>query len=134
MTEFKEGQLVFFKGTYKCEIGKIKELKSGNLARVWYHSGDTTSLTALELLYPIANDDCILDLINKDIDRDRDKDCTVGLTGMETKSKKLSISYDDLTTILYCMEQTLNDSTDDEERQEIRQAYHPLLDIWLKEM
>ena len=71
MTEFKEGQLVFYKGSYGCEIGKIKELKSGNLARVWYHSGDTTSLTDLDLLYPIVNDYCIQDLINKEVNNEK---------------------------------------------------------------
>lgn len=41
--------------------------------------------------------------------------------------------YIDFETILYCMEHTLDDSIDDEERKKIRQAYHPLLDMWRKE-
>lgn len=69
MSEFKEGQLVLYKGSNGCEIGKVKELMSDNLARVWYHGGDTTSLTDLDLLHPIINDYCIQDLIDKEIDQ-----------------------------------------------------------------
>lgn len=70
MSEFKEGQLVLFRGSSGCEIGKIKRLGSDNLAFVWYHSGETTSLTNLDLLHPIINDYCIQDLINKEVGDD----------------------------------------------------------------
>lgn len=66
MTEFKEGQLVFYKGSNGCEIGKIKRIKNDGKAFVWYHSGDTAALTDLDLLQPIINDYCIHDLINKE--------------------------------------------------------------------
>ena len=51
-----------------------------------------------------------------------------------SKNTKLSIPYDDFVTIMYCMEHTLNDSEDEDERRKIRKAYHPLLDVWRKEM
>lgn len=65
MTEFKEGQVVLFKGSNWYEIGKIKSLKNNNQAFVWFNSGDTAALTDLGLLQPIDNDYCIQDLINK---------------------------------------------------------------------
>lgn len=71
MTEFKEGQLVLYKGINGYEIGKIKRIKNENQAYVWYHSGDTAALTDFDLLQPIINDYCIQDLIDKEIDRDR---------------------------------------------------------------
>lgn len=66
MTEFKEGQLVLYKGVNGREIGKIKRITNNNQAFVWYHSGDTAALTDLDLLQPIINDYCIQDLIDKD--------------------------------------------------------------------
>lgn len=65
MTEFKEGQLVLYKGVNGYEIGKIKRIRNDNKAFVWYHSGDTAALTDLDLLQPIINDYCIEELMKK---------------------------------------------------------------------
>ena len=64
--EFKVGQLVIYNRhqSKHFEIGKIKSIKNG-FARVYYHSGDTTALTPLDLLYPISNEYCVADLSNK---------------------------------------------------------------------
>lgn len=70
MTEFKEGQLVLYKGVNGFEIGKIKRIRNDDKAFVWYHSGDTAALTDFDLLQPIINDYCIQDLINKGVDHD----------------------------------------------------------------
>lgn len=59
ITEFKEGQLVIYKGANGYEIGKIKRIKNYNQAYVWYHSGDTAALTDFDLIKPIINDYCI---------------------------------------------------------------------------
>lgn len=68
MKEFKEGQLVIYKGANGYEIGKIKRIKNYNQAYVWYHSGDTAALTDLKLLNPIVNDYCIRDLLDKGVE------------------------------------------------------------------
>lgn len=65
MTEFKEGQLVIYKGLYGFEVGKIKRIRNDKKAFVWYHSGDTAALTNLGLLQPILNDYCIEELMKK---------------------------------------------------------------------
>lgn len=57
--EFKEGQLVIYKGANGYEIGKIKRIKNDNQAFIWYHSGDTAALTDFDLIKPIINDYCI---------------------------------------------------------------------------
>lgn len=67
MTEFKEGQLVLYKGINGYEIGKIKRIRNDKKAFVWYHGGDTAALTDFDLLQPIVNDYCIQDLINKEV-------------------------------------------------------------------
>ena len=69
MKEFKEGQLVIYKGANGYEIGKIKRIKNYNQAYVWYHGGDTAALTDLKLLNPIVNDYCIRDLLDKEVER-----------------------------------------------------------------
>lgn len=69
MTEFKEGQLVLYKGVNGYEIGKIKRIRDDNQAFVWYHGGDTVALTDLDLLQPIINDHCIQEIINKGEDK-----------------------------------------------------------------
>ena len=66
MTEFKEGQLVLYKGVDGFIIGKIKRIRNDNKAFVWYHGGDTAALTNFGLLQPILNDYCIQDLIDKE--------------------------------------------------------------------
>lgn len=66
--EFKEGQLVIYKGANGYEIGKIKRIKNYNQAYVWYHSGDTAALTDFDLIKPIINDYCIQDLLNKEVE------------------------------------------------------------------
>lgn len=71
MTEFKEGQLVLYKGVNGYEIGKIKRIRNDGKAFVWYHSGDTAALTDLGLLLPIVNDYCIQDLINKEVNDEK---------------------------------------------------------------
>lgn len=64
--EFKEGQLIVYKGSNGYEIGKIKKIKDGKSAWIWYHSGDTAELTDLEnFVYPINNDYCVVDLLIK---------------------------------------------------------------------
>ena len=63
-TNFKEGQLVIYKGANGCEIGKIKRIK-GRKAYVYYHTGDTAALTDFNLLKPIINDYCIKELLKK---------------------------------------------------------------------
>lgn len=68
MTEFKKGQLVIYKGANGHEIGKIKRIKDGKSAFIWYHSGDTAALTDFDLISPIINDYCIQDLINKEVE------------------------------------------------------------------
>lgn len=50
----------------------------------------------------------------------------------KNKNIRISVPRDDFGTIMYCMEHTLNDSEDEDERRKIRQAYHPLLDVWHK--
>lgn len=70
MSEFKEGQLVLYKGFNGYEIGKIKRIRNDGKAFVWYHSGDTAALTDFDLLHPIINDCCIQDLINKEVSND----------------------------------------------------------------
>ena len=67
-TEFKEGQLVIYKGANGYEIGKIKRIKNDNQAYIWYHSGDTAALTDFDLIKPIINDYCIQDLLNKEVE------------------------------------------------------------------
>ena len=62
---FKEGQLVIYKGIYGYEVGKIKRIKDDESAFVWYHGGDTAALTNFTLLSPIINDYCIDELIKK---------------------------------------------------------------------
>ena len=68
ITEFKEGQLVIYKGANGYEIGKIKRIKNNNQAFIWYHSGDTAALTDFDLIQPITNDYCIQDLLNKEVE------------------------------------------------------------------
>lgn len=63
--EFKEGQLIIYKGSNGYEIGKIKKIKDGKSAWIWYHSGDTAALTDFDLISPIINDYCIADLLSK---------------------------------------------------------------------
>ena len=65
--DFKEGQLVIYKGANGYEIGKIKRIKNDNQAYIWYHSGDTAALTDFDLIKPIINDYCIQDLLNKEV-------------------------------------------------------------------
>lgn len=48
----------------------------------------------------------------------------------KNKNIRINVPRDDFGTIMYCMEHTLNDTIDDEERRKIRKAYHPLLDVW----
>ena len=68
MTEFKIGQLIIYKGVNGYEIGKIKRIKDGSKsAWIWYHSGDTASLTDFDLISPIVNDYCLKDLLNKEV-------------------------------------------------------------------
>ncbi len=68
ITEFKEGQLVIYKGVNGFEIGKIKIIKNYNQAYIWYHSGDTAALTDFDFIEPIINDYCIQDLLNKEVE------------------------------------------------------------------
>lgn len=70
MTEFKEGQLVLYKGVNGCEIGKIKRIRNDDKAFIWYHSGDTAALTDFDLIRPIINDYCIQDLLDKEVSDD----------------------------------------------------------------
>lgn len=63
--EFKEGQLIIYKGSNGYEIGRIKKIKDGKSAWIWYTCGDTAALTDFELINPIVNDYCIEDLLSK---------------------------------------------------------------------
>lgn len=63
--KYKKGQLVVFKRPDGYSIGKIKKIKDNKSAWIWYHSGDTAALTDLSLIYPLFNDYCIEDILNK---------------------------------------------------------------------
>lgn len=65
-TNFKEGQLIVYKGANGYEVGKIKEIREDNKAVTWYHEGDTAALTELSLVSPLINDYCIQEVIGKD--------------------------------------------------------------------
>ena len=64
--EFKEGQLVVYRGSNGYEIGKIKKIKDETSAWIWYHSGDTAALTEFSLISPLINDYCLEDILNKE--------------------------------------------------------------------
>lgn len=64
-TNFKEGQLIVYKGANGYEVGKIKEIREDNKAVIWYHEGDTAALTELSLVSPLINDYCIQEVIDK---------------------------------------------------------------------
>lgn len=63
--DFKEGQIIIYKGSNGYEIGKIKKIKNSKSAWIWYHSGDTAALTDFDLISPIINDYCIADILSK---------------------------------------------------------------------
>ena len=68
--EFKEGQLIVYKGSNGYEIGKIKRIKNDNQAFIWYQSGDTAALTSFDLISHSINDYCIQgiqDLLNIEV-------------------------------------------------------------------
>lgn len=67
MMQFKEGQLVVFKGPDGYEIGKIKKIKDETLYYVWFSSGDRTTLTDSSLISPLLNDYCLEDILKKEI-------------------------------------------------------------------
>lgn len=65
--QFKEGQLVVYKGSNGYEIGRIKKVKDKTSAWIWYHSGDTAALTDFSLISPLLNDYCLEYILNKEI-------------------------------------------------------------------
>lgn len=46
------------------------------------------------------------------------------------KFVKIALRYDDLTTVLECMESALRNSETSEEKEKIRYPYHSLLNLW----
>lgn len=46
------------------------------------------------------------------------------------KLVKIALPYDQLTTVLVCMETALSNSETSEEKEKIRRPYHSLLTVW----
>lgn len=46
------------------------------------------------------------------------------------KTVSLKIPYDDLTTIIECMEDLFKNSNSEEEKEKIRRVLYPLIDYW----
>ena len=64
-TNFKEGQLII----YKNMIGKIKRIREeDHHGFIWFNTGDTASLVNLDFVFPVLNDYCIQELLNKEVE------------------------------------------------------------------
>lgn len=62
---FKEGQLII----YKNMIGKIKRIREeDHHGFIWFNTGDTASLVNLDFVFPVLNDYCIQELLNKEVE------------------------------------------------------------------
>lgn len=63
-TNFKEGDLI----VYKNMIGKIKRIREeDHHGFIWFNTGDTASLVNLDFVFPVLNDYCIQELLNKEV-------------------------------------------------------------------
>lgn len=83
--EYEEGQLIVYKNGDRFEIGRIKRIKEYNQAYIWFTSGDTATLTSLNMCFPIANDYCIKDLLDKEVE--------VPILEKETYGEYVEIKY-----------------------------------------
>lgn len=65
---FKEGDLIVYIKPDGCEIGKIKRIREeDHHGFIWFNTGDTASLVNLDFVFPVLNDYCIQELLNKKV-------------------------------------------------------------------
>lgn len=68
-TNFKEGDLIVYIKPDGCEIGKIKRIREeDHHGFIWFNTGDTASLVNLDFVFPVLNDYCIQELLNKEVE------------------------------------------------------------------
>ena len=57
---FKAGDLVIYSDGYVFRIGKVKRVTEDG-AFVWYHSGETASLSPMDCLHKLENSHAIIE-------------------------------------------------------------------------
>ena len=74
MKNFKAGDLIVQIKPEGCEIGKIKRIKEdGNYGLAWFHDSDTAALVNLDFIFPVLNDYCLKEILQKGIIMDKQK-------------------------------------------------------------
>lgn len=66
MKNFKEGDLIVRIKPEGCEIGKIKRIhEDDHCGFIWFHGGDTAALVNLDFVFPVLNDYCLEEILQK---------------------------------------------------------------------